>query len=121
MSVADALFGELLSWTPRRLIPQILFAHSVSIFLYPGTLGWASHFMFIVPLFVGGFLVWGSFSYFLKSIFNETPAEKEKPGSINILSFIKGVIEGERSFATDLMTSDPSMKRIFKFIMFTIA
>jgi hypothetical protein len=121
MSVADALFGELLSWTPRRLIPQILLALSISIFFYSGTLGWASDFVFIVPLFVGGFLVWGSFSYFLKSIFNETSGEKDKPGSFNMLSFIKGVLEGDRSFASDLKSSDPSMKRIFKFMIFAIA
>jgi hypothetical protein len=36
------------------------------------------------------------------------------------LSFIKGVLEGERSFASDLLSSDPSMKRVFRFVLLSI-
>ena len=121
MSAADAFVGELLSWAPRRLIPQTALAFAITILLYPSVPTSTNRFLVILPLFIFFFGLWSQFGYRLRSIFEGRSDEINTSDFMRTESFITGILEGERSFAEDVVGSGVNTRRAVIFIASAIA
>ncbi len=121
MSAADAFVGELLSWAPRRLIPQTALAFAITVLLYPVVPTPTNRFLVILPSFIISFLLWSQFGYRLKSIFEGRTSEVSTSDFMRTESFITGILEGERSFAEDIVGEGVNARKAAVFIASAVA